>query len=159
MPHDWRTAYIAQAKSDYRILRKLLDDSDIPDCHKLHYLQMVTEKLAKGFLTPPGGGPYAKVHDAFVRFVRSARSMPNIQTACGFAKAEQFRNFMDARLVTAQLIEDLSPEGVLHPNPEYPWLAGGTIYCPCEYVFANLDVRSPQMIKMIQFLEVCIRVA
>ena len=49
---DWRTAYLEQAKSDYAMLLKLNRD-EAPLCHRLHYLQMTTEKMAKGFLTRP----------------------------------------------------------------------------------------------------------
>ena len=61
MALDWRTAYFQQAKSDYEMLLKLLSEEDIPPCQSLHYLQMTTEKLAKGLLTRPGGSHYPKV--------------------------------------------------------------------------------------------------
>lgn len=69
MPHDWRSSYLTQAKADYAIFR-LLEKENSPLCHRLHYLQMTTEKLAKGLLTPVGGVRYAKTHDAFLTFVR-----------------------------------------------------------------------------------------
>ncbi len=51
---DWRTANLTQARSDFEMLQTL-SRQQAPPCHQLHYLQMSTEKLAKGFSTPPMG--------------------------------------------------------------------------------------------------------
>ena len=81
MAMDWRTAYFQQARSDYDMLLRLLKEENVPECQRLHYLQMATEKLAKGFLTQPGGPRYPKVHDAFVRFVKSLLDLILIYSA------------------------------------------------------------------------------
>ena len=74
---DWRTAYLEQAKSDYAMLLKL-NQEEAPLCHRLHYLQMTTEKMAKGFLTPKGGARYPKTHNALVvNFVKLAEKRPD----------------------------------------------------------------------------------
>ena len=78
---DWRSAYLEQAKSDFTMFQVI---QDAPLCHRLHYLQMATEKLAKGFLTPPGGARYGKTHDAFVRFLRVAKGRPEFQAVSQF---------------------------------------------------------------------------
>lgn len=54
MANDWRGAYFQQAKSDYSLLLLIKEINDVPLCQKLHYLQMTTEKMSKGFLTPVG---------------------------------------------------------------------------------------------------------
>lgn len=47
---DWRTGYLRQARADYDMLLFLLKTGEeVALCQKLHYLQMTTEKLAKGF--------------------------------------------------------------------------------------------------------------
>jgi hypothetical protein len=46
----WREAFRQQALSDYAVFRHLTRVADIPVCHRLHYLQMATEKLAKSLL-------------------------------------------------------------------------------------------------------------
>jgi len=73
---DWRTAFLLQARSDHAAFRLLLDAARNDPallCQCLHYLQMTTEKLAKGFLTPPNGPRPPAVHHAFTRFVQTAR--------------------------------------------------------------------------------------
>jgi hypothetical protein len=46
---SWRDAFFVQAWSDYAVF-EIMDDNNYPRCHVLHYLQMTTEKLAKGYL-------------------------------------------------------------------------------------------------------------
>lgn len=153
MAADWRTAYFQQAKSDYGMLLKLLKEDNVPLCHSLHYLQMTTEKLAKGFRTPPGGPRPAKVHDAFTNFVKKyARLDPNLQRACGFTNVAQYSKYLEGLRDLAQKVEDLSPEGDDHPNPEYPWEQGGLIFVPMAYPFSDLDLRrqSPKMVKLLK---------
>lgn len=85
MPMDWRTAYFEQAQSDYKMLLKLVADDDVPLSDCLHYLQMATEKMAKGFHTKTGEGPHERTHDAFAAFVKNyARLNTNLKRACGF---------------------------------------------------------------------------
>jgi hypothetical protein len=87
---DWRTAYLTQAKSDYAMLLKLIRE-EAPLCHRLHYLQMTTEKMAKGFLTKKGGPRYAKTHDAFAKFVKIAGERPEFCAASHFTQVGSFR--------------------------------------------------------------------
>lgn len=155
---DWRSAYLTQAKSDYAVLLKL-NQEEAPLCHRLHYLQMATEKLAKGFLTPKGGARYPKTHNAFADFVRVADRRPDLRVASRFTKRSQFAAYVASFLETAQKVENLSPDGGDHPNPEYPWEEKGTIMLPTEYPFADLDLRSRKMIKLLQFIDDCFTVA
>jgi hypothetical protein len=39
-------AYLQQGRSDFDIYKKLVD---VPECHRLHYLQMACEKIAKAY--------------------------------------------------------------------------------------------------------------
>lgn len=158
MPHNWRTATLRQARSDYEMLRRLLSDNDVDVCQVLHYLQMTTEKLAKAFLTPPGGR-YPNTHNAFAEFVRVVKRRREFQAACGFSQAIAFRAYMDGLLPLAQAVEDLSPDGGDHPNPEYPWYVGGMILVPAEYAFPGLSLSSPKMLKLLEFIAVCFSLA
>jgi hypothetical protein len=155
MPLDWRSAYLRQAKSDFDLLQLILAMDDVPKCQSLHYLQMATEKLAKGMMTSPGGPRYPSTHDAFVRFLRVAKGRPEIRNACKFEDANRFTAYVDGLLPLAQSIEDLSPEGDDHPNPEYPWEAAGTVYSPLDHQFANLGFATPQVIKLLKLIEIC----
>jgi len=155
---DWRTAYLEQAFSDFTILQKLIQDG-APLCHQLHYFQMTTEKMAKGFLTPPGGPRYPKVHDAFVKFINVSKSRPEFRRASPFADSQQFARYVESLRHKAKEVEDLSPEGGDHPNPEYPWEVGGTIYTPLAYPFSSLDFgKNPQMMKLLKFVEDCLEI-
>ena len=162
MPMDWRTAYLQQARSDYELLLRLLQDNDVPLCHQLHYLQMTTEKLAKGFFARPGGPRPPKTHDAFARFVKKyARLDPTLQQACGIGNMSQYAEYLEGLREIAQKIENLSPEGDDHPNPEYPWEQGGGILLPLTYPFADLDLlqQSAKMVKLMRFLGTCFQIA
>lgn len=157
MPGDWRAAYLEQAHSDFQLLQRLIPQNDIPLCHKLHYLQMTAEKMAKGFLTPPGGGRYGNTHNAFVRFTTIAASRPELRRLSRYRNPAQFTAYVGSFRDAAQKVEDLSPEGGDHPNPEYPWEQGGVIQTPLGYHFPDLDLRNPKMIRLMQFIEDCLR--
>ena len=145
MAWDWRTSYLEQAKSDYGVFTLLRNQASL--CHSLHYLQMATEKLAKGFLTRPGGTRYGRTHDALVKFMRLSKTRPEFQAACRFTQSGQFTAYVDSLLNIAQQVEDLSPEGGDHPNPEYPWETNGVIVIPRDYHLQNLAMENPKMNK------------
>lgn len=78
MAQDWRTAYFRQARSDYETLQ-FLEEASAPFCQRLHYLQMATEKLAKGFATAPGGPQQPKVHRGYVQFLQQIKRRTELQ--------------------------------------------------------------------------------
>ena len=138
----------------------LLAENGVPICHRLHYLQMMTEKLAKGYRTKPGGGPQPNVHSAFVTFVRFARSAPIIRRASGFSRTDQFDAYIRGLVPTAQSIENLAPSAAGNsPNPEYPWSAGGQVIAPVDHPYPLHNLREPAMLKMLNFIEACFRAA
>ena len=155
---DWRTAYLEQAKSDYAILLKLNRDA-APLCHQLHYLQMTTEKMAKGFLTRNGGARYPKTHNAFVNFVILAARTPEFRAVSRFTTRSQFSAYTTSLLALARRVEDLSPDGEDHPNPEYPWEINGVILLPTEYAFNGLELDNPKMVKLLEFIADCFTLA
>ena len=157
LTNDWRSLYLRQAQSDYAVLRLLLDTPNVPLCQKLHYLQMTTEKLAKGLMTEPGAPSYKRTHNAFVDFMRVIRTRKGVQKVCGFTNVRAFASFIDSLLPLAQEIEDLSPDGISHPNPEYPWDDENGPISPLDYPFASLRfTANPKMSRMILFVEACL---
>lgn len=62
-------------------------------------------------------------------------------------------------MATEKRVEDLSPDGEDHPNPEYLWGTNGTIVIPLEYPFTDLTLDGPKMVKLLQFIEDCFAVA
>ena len=154
---DWRTALLKQARSDYELLN-FLRLGDAPLCHQLHYLQMATEKLAKGFTTPRGGPPPPRVHRAFVRFVQSVRGDPQLQRACNCGPG-QVDAYIASLLPLARLIEDLAPAVANNgPNPEYPWPTPDGVTAPVGYPFPALQFNSRNLINMLTFLDRCFQI-
>ncbi len=155
---NWRESFIKQSHSDYEAF-VILNQAAVPVCHCLHYLQMLTEKLAKGFLCAddPGGPPRA-VHAAFVRFLQVIKSNRKLQAACRSNPA-QFKAFIDSLLPLAREIESLAPSGSFQkPNPEYPWELNNKVITPAEYDYPSLDFKSPRMVKMLRLIEICYQV-
>ena len=42
---NWGAAFLKQAQNDLELYQKLAKDPDISPNHKVHYLQMATEKI------------------------------------------------------------------------------------------------------------------
>jgi hypothetical protein len=157
MPMDWRDALLVQARSDFEMLT-LLRSQKVPFCHQLHFLQMATEKLGKGFATAPNGDQPAKVHRAFVGFLRSAKSNVQLQRACNCGPG-QIDAYLASLLPSARLIENLAPSNAGDgPNPEYPWQTPKGVVAPADYAFSSLEFNVRGMVNMLKFLERCFQI-
>ncbi len=115
--------------------------------------------MAKGFLTRKGGERYPNTHNAFVKFVALAARTPEFRAASRYTNRSQFSAYLTSLLEMAQNVEDLSPDGGDHPNPEYPWEIKGVILLPTEYAFGNLDLENPKMVKLLRFIADCFTLA
>ena len=116
----WREAFLAQARSDHAIFFRL-NDANVEYCHRLHYLQMACEKLAKGFLTPLSSAtPPEPTHAVLVRMLQVLKTRPDVRRRLGFQDAARFRNYINSLLEVADKIEKLAPDlaGFSQPNPE-----------------------------------------
>ncbi len=159
---DWRTGYLEQAHSDYEMYQRLERAGDVALCHRLHYLQMATEKLAKGFLTPAGGAPYEYTHKAFLRLIRDASNMSRVRRRLGrTGQYAAYRSFLRSVEPLAETIQNLSPEGDDHPNPEYPWRDGaGHVQSPLHHTFAGMEARdNPRLRELLGFVEILFAIA
>lgn len=149
----WREAFLLQARSDHALWDRLITWR-VTTCHQLHYFQMVTEKLAKTWLTAPTAtNAPATSHKAFVRMLQVLKSRPEVRKRLGYTSAAVFSGYIDSLLGLANRIEELAPAlaGLSQPNPEYPWRDAGTgaIHAPAEFQFAELDrATRPQMAKL-----------
>jgi hypothetical protein len=150
----WRDAYLQQAWSDFQVYRHL-NAKGCALCHQLHYLQMTTEKLAKGFQCPIGGAPYPKTHRAFMKFMQNIKQRPILYFGrLQFKSRNQFSSHIQSLLPIADLIEKLAPVGGDYDkiNPEYPWTdSANNIYCPVSYGFPEFRTRARELL-MIQNL-------
>lgn len=153
----WREAFLRQARSDAAIMDRL-NVPNVEHAHRLHYVQMVSEKLAKGFfqsLHDPD--PPRPTHAAFVRMLQAVKARPDIRQILGYANAEAFARFINALLPLAQRIQSLAPSiaGFTQPNAEYPWrpTPAAAVIAPCDHDFAEFDPRQPQMAKLMTLLQ------
>jgi hypothetical protein len=154
---NWREAFFRQASSDH-LIRQRLNTPAVEYCHRLHYLQMMTEKLAKAFLTGPDDQePPQFSHVMFVRLLRVIRGRPDMRRVLGYSDSAAFRQFIDSLLPLADQIQRLAPSvaGTTQPNPEYPWkpAADQDVIAPADYAFPLFDPRAPRMIKLETLLD------
>lgn len=158
---NWREAFLAQARSDAKI-RDLLNRKRCEYSHQLHYLQMVTEKLAKGLMATPNNAPPAKTHAAFVRYLQHLKGRPELRRQLGYQDRLVFRSFIDSLLPLAREIERLAPKftGTTQPNPEYPWqpTPEHEVEVPADFSFPAFDSRSPQMMKLVLLIKNLLRI-
>ena len=149
---DWRDAFLRQARSENQI-RHRLNAPHVEYSHQLHYLQMVTEKLAKGLLCEPGSrvAPPAS-HMGFVKFLRVAKQSAAIRDRLGYSSWPPFRAFVDSIMPLARSVEQLAPSsaGMNAPNPEYPWQEphSGEVIAPADFAFVTFDAADPRMVKL-----------
>jgi hypothetical protein len=165
MADSWRSAFLAQAQSDYRIFQTVLKAPDTELCHQLHYLQMASEKLAKAVLLRRARDRPPLSHKGFVQFLRDLSALhPTIRREFAFTQAGMLRAYLASLLPIAAAIENLAPDLAGNgPNPEYPWATRGGIVAPCKFDFPALRLwpgvrhRDARIVRMMQFLEICFR--
>lgn len=161
MADSWRSAYFKQARADYDLFLILEKTENIPLCHRLHYLQMMTEKLAKGFRTPKGGIEYAHTHEAFVPFLRIVKSRPEFIFLRGAMTKNQFDAYIVGLYPLAERIQRLAPDLATGPNPEYPWATQQSIVAPIEFSFPdiNLNAKDVRLNKLLTLIGICFEIA
>jgi hypothetical protein len=160
---NWHEALLRQARSDEAVRRRL-NDSATEYSHRLHYLQMVTEKLAKAFqVSPDDPQPPSMTHRAFVRFLQILKSRPDIQRQLGYRDGKVFGRLIDSLLDLARQIQSLAPSiaHLTQPNPEYPWWDSATndVKVPAEYDFSQFNPNSVKMIKLDSLVRDILRIA
>jgi len=151
----WRKAFAVQAKADFETWEILQDCPDVAKCHKLQFLQMACEKLAKAHLYDAGSQP-AKSHAYF------GKNFPKIAeyyyARAGISGGKYRKLYQPLRPLAGE-IECLSPSvdnnGKRRDNCEYPWEeSGGAIRIPAEYTFPNLNLLTApngrQLLKIVK---------
>lgn len=139
---EWSQAFAAQAKVDWQTwnLLQTTPELSVPACHRLHFLQMVCEKLCKAHLCRQGTDPLqVQSSHAYV-----AKTLPII---CHehLRKRRRKTGRLDAIIrfprQLAREIELLAPsvdDGGRRPdNCEYPWAdALDKLHLPSDWQFA-----------------------
>jgi len=141
---DWAEAYARQGASDFRLYKQWLVIDDIPVCHKLHYLQMASEKLAKAYLLRYSSASEELLrtsHKAFPVFIQAYYSSIRVRQSYR-GRTAQLTSVRTGVHNIAREIEKLAlavdPQQT-PSNAEYPWDAGGRVIAPCDYSFPNLS--------------------
>ncbi|MFO0808824.1 MAG: hypothetical protein U0746_09395 [Gemmataceae bacterium] len=123
----------AQARSDFAVYEYLAEQ---PYCHRLHYLQMSSEKLAKAYVLHRRAQVAMKSHKAFIAFWRTIADNDRVRMSLGYGRQQQWqeklRSASDIAYAIQQLAPALAKDG---PNPEYPWPHDDPKYAPVEYAF------------------------
>jgi hypothetical protein len=141
----WAQAYITQARSDWALFERLQALVDVAPCHRLHYLQMACEKLAKAYrFRDTGTLPSSLLtqHVGFAKFLNSFLLSPQIRERFD-GKLEQLRANQRECNRIAREVEQLAPavdRGNSPQNAEYPWWDGERIITPCQYDYPNLSL-------------------
>ncbi len=132
-------AYAEQSRSDFTVYSVHLQR--VEECHRLHFLQMACEKIAKAYRlrdTESFTEDDLYSHVVFSKFI------------LGFLKARQLKERFRSRDAKRRHIEryarglaasierlapavdrDRTPE-----NAEYPWVSGGAVFVPARHGFA-----------------------
>ncbi len=111
--NDFQKVCWEQAYSDCQVFELLLRQG-IAQCHCLHYLQMVTEKLAKAYLWRSSSPP-PRSHTGFVQFlrflgqIRDGRDRERIAQVFHFTKFTDFQRRIRTLLPIVYQLERLAP--------------------------------------------------
>lgn len=143
MPEEVRErlakAYAEQSQSDFRVYNEYLRGAE--ECHRLHYLQMACEKIAKAYrirdLTALGSHDLYS-HLAFSRFILGFLKTPQIRLRFEGRDARRRQIERYARIFSVE-IEKLAPavdRETTPANVEYPWTADAAIFVPCRHSYA-----------------------
>jgi len=124
--------FLRQARSDFEVYQLLARRGQ---CHRLHYLQMNTEKLAKTYFWAAGAGP--RKHDVFVDFLKAVELRPDFHRMFGYRDPQAKAHQQPAIFALARRIEGLAPAGNPGPNPEYPWPRTMPTIAPVDHDFAE----------------------
>jgi hypothetical protein len=141
----WASAFAAQSRSDWQVYDLLSAELEIPSCHKLHYLQMACEKIAKAYRcrdTSANLEELLKRHVGFAKFIGSFLASPSVTEAYKGRDA-QLREVSRLTRALAREIEKLAPavDRTGSPeNSEYPWETGGDVVSPCHYNYPRLSL-------------------
>jgi len=150
----WAKSYAIQALSDLDT-REMLISANAAKCHRLHYLQMATEKACKAHLTMMMGHENVrKTHGYIVSNlpIMARNFYANINNSKEISRWE-----ICAIKKIAKEIQVLAPAcddgDMREDNCEYPWDDGkGNIQIPCKYNFPNIDDSARNVVRLIRLI-------
>lgn len=128
-------------------------------CHRLHYLQMSTEKLSKALLLSSRAMQLEDLrasHKVFVKFLRVAGLNQNVQRALGVRTLSDLHARLRGLTPLAAEIERRSPQVAGNgPNSEYPWGESlNDVVTPADFNFPVLEkLSSPKGERLMKLVE------
>lgn len=132
-------AYAEQSRSDFRVYNEHLRGAE--ECHRLHYLQMACEKIAKAYrirdLVALGSHDLYS-HLAFSMFIVGFLKNPQIKVRYVGRDAQRRQIERYAHVFSVE-IEKLAPAVDREQTPanvEYPWTAGAAVFVPCRHAYS-----------------------
>jgi hypothetical protein len=153
----WREAFISQARHDFATYLGLTRRNACM-ADRLHFLQMATEKLARGYLAAPASpAPPTLTHTGIVRMFQHLKSDLALRQRLGYTHARSFSRYLDSLLGIAGQIQSLAPAiaGTTQPNPEYPWRDAGlnSIVIPWKHDFRSfVDFENANAAKFLKLI-------
>jgi hypothetical protein len=148
---EWSSAYACQAKADfmtYQALEGMRSEAahgwSIPVCHKLQFLQMACEKLAKAHLCTRGTAP-ASLQGSHAYISKTLPVVIRQEMIALNFRGKSAKSLATIANHIAQEIEVLAPSvrrGAQRPdNCEYPWEdADGCIHAPLSWTFSSAQL-------------------
>ena len=142
---------------------ELLRGRGEPVCHRLHFLLMATEKLAKAYLWRKNVPP-ATVHTGFTNFMKFLGQVrrEDRERVASLFESRNFKSF-EASLLSfspiAHQLQNIFPRAQYDgPNPEYPWPHASPVETPVDYVFAIwLELELAKGRELMTFIRNAIR--
>ena len=152
--NEQQRLHLVQARSDWEIYQFLQNKHT---CHRLHYLQMTTEKLAKAyFWARPGAETIG--HAAFVSFLLSISTNRQVARSFHFPSTRSLRQWMLGITDLANQLESLAPSLTDGPNPEYLWPRSLPVVAPIEHDFDILgSLNARNGINLLRMIEQCLK--
>jgi len=136
---EWAKGYARQAGADFENYLHFQGESKVPQCHKLQFLQMACEKLAKAHLCLAGTDP--KVLQTSHAYI--ARTLPVVLrqqliiTPVGTHSAAWIMKHIQLLAAEIEMLAPAVKRGGTRPdNCEYPWEdPKGEIVVPIDWTF------------------------
>jgi len=159
---EWAKAYAQQSASDFLVYEELSAHSaalNIDQCHRLHYLQMALEKIAKAYEFRDRETSEDKLrgsHVAFSKFIGAYLASPRVKEEYRGRDAQLTRFTQSARNL-AREIEKLAPAVDRKQSPqnaEYPWEWDDKVEVPCHYKYPNLSsLQEPAGLNLLKLMK------
>jgi hypothetical protein len=145
---EWAGGFARQTDEDLKTFEKM-QDLDVPECHKLQFLQMACEKLVKAHLLEKGTDP-ATLQSSHGYVAKNLPLVLQQEAASANFRGGKAKEVMNLARRLAQEIEVLAPAvrrgGQRPDNCEYPWEDdAGTLHVPLDWSFqpSRLIVTPP----------------